>query len=99
MVCPLCSVNKREIELTNCYFNASDPVLHLHVSLHSFQQERFLSYAEEVGKLILSNVLLLLSRSFHPDIGYLFMLLFSKICTCSFAAGCFTMIVKNSLLE
>lgn len=62
MVCPLCSVNEREIELTNLYFNASDQVLHLYVSLHSFQQEKLLSYAEEVAKLILSNVLLLLSN-------------------------------------
>ena len=67
MVCPLCSVNKSEIELTNWYFNASDPVLCLYVSLHSFQQEKLLNYAEEVAKLIQSNVLLLLSGSSHPD--------------------------------
>lgn len=90
--CSWCLVNKREIELTKWYFNASDPVLCLYVSLHFFQQEKLLSCAEGVAKLILSNVLLLLSTSFHQDI-------FGKVCVCSFAAGCFIIVLKTNLLE
>lgn len=81
----------REIELTKWYFNASDPVQCLYVSLHSFQPEKLLSYAEGVAKLILSNALLLCSTSFYQDV-------FAKVCMCSFAAGCSIIILKNSLL-
>lgn len=95
-MCSLCLVNKRETELTNLCFNAVDPVLRLYVSLHSFQQEKLLSYAKEVAKFILPNALLLLSRSLRPDIRYLFLLLFGKICTRSFAAGCFAVVVKKT---